>query len=126
MAKFSLLNALGLSGSAALQQDATFKDILPQFADLANVPLNQIALSNAGLDLKFNQPLALPVPGLSLAITAGASGMLRVLRPGLHVLDPDDPFSTVPIEKNEVFLQLGLELSAGAEVCALQLPSFLR
>lgn len=116
MAKFSLLDAFGLDASGALQQGAKLQTILPQFTHLANLPINEIALANGKVDLTFEQPIPVAVAGLSLAITAGATGLIRILRSDAHLIDREDPFGTVPIHSNEIFVQLGLEFSGGSEV----------
>src|SRR3954466_16140656 len=111
MPNIPLGDALGIDVDGKLKKDAKLLKIMPLFANIKDIRLDQFPIAQAHAGLVFNEPLPVDVGGLSLKVGAGAGGIFAIIGPQQKPLDPDDPFQAIVVKPDELYVALGLNFS---------------
>lgn len=121
MPKLRLSDTLGLNVDGKLMEGANLRSILPQFARLQDLTLDQAQVTQASMGLEFSQPLPVSEE-LALSVGASGGGRLLVLGPRQRAVDEDDPFNAITIAEGEMYVGLLLDfaLTAGADASLAQ------
>jgi hypothetical protein len=115
MQNIKLTDALGLGLDGKLAPGATLRTLVPAFAKLTGLPLDQVPATEAAGVLNGSQPIDLG-GGIALQFGGSGGGRFALLGPKAHSIDEDDPFTEIPIAENEIYVALALTFSLSAGV----------
>jgi hypothetical protein len=111
MSTSSLASAFGFAADGSLTPGSKFLTVLPSFLHLKDLPLDQVALQQAGATFKFLEPFSFSSGVLQLQVGANVAGSLDLRGHRNWVLDEDDPFAAIAIDASEFYVGLGLDVS---------------
>jgi hypothetical protein len=125
MTTIRLTDSLGLKLDGSLREDAPLRTLLPSFARLAELRLNDLPAADATAGLSFSEPVPIAASDLDLTVQAGATGTLAIIRPRQRAIDEDDPFGEIAVAEEEIYLALGLMVVIGGDLSGAVGPSLL-
>lgn len=108
----------GLNADGSLAPGATLPLLLSQFAALQNLSLDNVVVQHASLTLQFGKPFTVQAGNLSVEIGGEVGGAIRVLRAADLVLDESDPFGTIAVGTNDIYLAVVLSLAVNGNAGA--------
>lgn len=118
MPNIDLTDALGLDLDGKLAPGAKILKVLPSFARLSGLSLDEVPVTEASAKLKWTEPIGLTADNVQLKIGAGSLGSFALIGPGQRALDEDDPFSEIEIKEDELYIGLSIGFSVTGDVGA--------